>query len=342
MAVDFVEVMKKIIGIDELKDFSKVEERLAELGEGFVFQNNKPTHVIMTLEHYEQMKNEHKNSKSAEVQTDGLEVLLNKVGKKIFIDYYETFKSDDDPESALEAEGFTLASRRSRSSSARAIFRNDLQIAALENIVNSDRVDINTIEKAKLLLEYENNGVVIEENTENNEDSYHIKIGKMMKGILTKLIQNGMLSDEELFNLQNPGYSKEIMNLNFPVLKSLSDGQSSDEAKRDAKGYNRYYDVPVQHKNSRYLVCSQWVDNLHRESVVEWIRKKMVDILISVAKGIPTGNEFEVRDMLPDYWPYIDHTTRNSIGRGFKKAVLECDIANLGGKRGNRQIYIKK
>ena len=342
MAVDFVEVMKKIIGIDELKDFSKVEERLFELGEGFVFQDNKPTHVIMTLEYYEQMKNGHDNSKGSAVQTDGLEVLLNKIGKKIFIDYYESFKLDNDPESALEAEGFTLASRRSRSSSARAIFRNNLQIAALENIANSDRVDVDTIERAKILLEYENNGVIVEESTENNEDSYHIKIGKMMKGILTKLIQNGMLSDEELLKLQNPEYSKQIMNLNFPVLKSLLDGQSSDEAKKDAKGYNRYYDAIVQYKNCRYLICSQWVDNLHRESVVEWIRKKMIDILVSVAMTIPTGNEFEVRDMVPDYWPYIDHTTRNSIGRSFKKIVLEHDIANLGGKRGNRQIYIKK
>ena len=53
----------------------------------------------------------------------------------------------------------------------------------------------------------------------------------MMKGILTKIIKNGILSDEELLNLQDVEYSKRIMNLNFPVLKVIEDGKTQDEAK---------------------------------------------------------------------------------------------------------------
>lgn len=205
MGSDFAEVMKKIIGIDELGDFSNVEKRLEQLGEGFVFQNNKPTHVIMTLEHYEKITNVTDEVVEMETSSDGIEILLNKIGKKVFVDYYEVFKEDNDPEIALETEGFTLTSRRSRSSSARSIFKNNFQIMALTNIINSDRVDVETREKAKALLEYEKNGVVVEENLDETEDNYHVKIGKMMRGILGKTIQNGILNDEELIKLQEIG-----------------------------------------------------------------------------------------------------------------------------------------
>lgn len=326
MSIDFMEVMRKIIGIEELKDFSKVEERLENIGEGFIFQHNKPTHVIMTLEYYEKIKSSIENQTKSETQTEGLEILLSKIGKKIFVDYYEVFKEDNEPERALEAEGFTLASRRSRSSGARAVFKNNLQIAALNNIMNSDRVDTETSIKAKKLLEYEKNGIVIEENRDDTEGNYQVKIGKMMKGILTKTIQNGVLSKEELLNLQDAEYSKKIMNLNFPVLKVLAEGQSVDEAKRDAKGYNRYYDLLVPYQGKQYLICSQWVDNLHQESVKKWIRKIMARILVNAVEKIPKGEKFEVKNILANYWSYIDDVTRRMIGKDFKNDyVLKCD-----------------
>ncbi|MDD2981183.1 MAG: DUF1413 domain-containing protein [Hespellia sp.] len=67
----------------------------------------------------------------------------------------------------------------------------------------------------------------------------------------------------------------------------------------------------------------------------------MIGILVEIVKGIPTGEEFEVRDMLPEYWTYIDHTVRNKIGKAFKPTMLETGLAQLGAKRGNRQIYIR-
>lgn len=341
MGIDFSEIMKKIIGIDELSDFPNIEKRLEKLGEGFVFQNNKPTHVIMTLEHYEKLTNVTDEVVEVETSSDGIEILLNKIGKKVFVDYYEVFKEDNDPEVALETEGFTLTSRRSRSSSARSIFKNNFQIIALTNIVNSDRVDVETREKAKALLEYEKNGVVVEENLDEIQGNYYVKIGKMMRGILGKTIQNGILNDEELIKLQDAEYSKKIMNLNFPVLKVVEENQLLADVKKDAKGYNRYYDSIVLYKGKQYVICSQWVENLHRESVTIWIREKMVKLLVDISTQKMVGEEFEVRDMVAEYWPYIDYATRISIGREFKKVVLEKNFAKLGEKRHNRQIYIK-
>ena len=73
---------------------------------------------------------------------------LNAIGKSIFVVYFHVFKSDDDPVSKLPKH-FTLGSRRSRTSKARSIFRDKLEIEALEFIIDSKRLDPETLEQAK-------------------------------------------------------------------------------------------------------------------------------------------------------------------------------------------------
>lgn len=341
----FTEMMRRIISVDELNEFSKVEKILEKEGEGFIFQNNKPTHVIMTLEYYKNFKEGGKSQNDAVETVMGLDVLLNKIGKKIFVDYYKVFKMDDNPEVALAVEGFTLTSRRSRSSSARTIFRNNQQIDALNNIINSDRIDTKTIERAKKLLEMEKKGIYIE-NEESDED-YDIKIGKMMKAILSKFIQNGVLSDKELLDLQDVTYSKKVMNLNFPVIKEVEAGQSVDIVKKDINGYNRYYDASISYKGKTYIICSQWVQSLHYDSVKEWIKGKIVSILINLVQNISKGEKFEIKSLLKDYWYDIDNRVRRLIGTEFKIVALEKGLAELSEVKGvkevknDAQVYVK-
>ena len=57
MAVDFNAILKKIITVEELRDFSILEEKLNDIQEGFIFQNNRPTHIIMTISEYEALQN---------------------------------------------------------------------------------------------------------------------------------------------------------------------------------------------------------------------------------------------------------------------------------------------
>ena len=125
--------VNKIISFEELlEDFNGVCKRLELDKEAFIFQNNKPSHVIMTISHYQNIvgfkretsidNNDYVTSEYDEEGED-LEKMLNKIGKRIFIEYYYIFKEDDNPEEKLIDEDFTLNSRRSRSSSARKIFR---------------------------------------------------------------------------------------------------------------------------------------------------------------------------------------------------------------------------
>lgn len=94
------------------------------------------------------------------MQKANLEALLNRVGKRVFIEYYYqlkdlaiTSKSNQNVINRID-EIFTDKSKASRTSKAKRIFREGLQIEALESIVQakSNKVDDNVRDRAKQLL----------------------------------------------------------------------------------------------------------------------------------------------------------------------------------------------
>lgn len=344
--MDFTDIMKKIISVNELENFDQVARKLEDIGEGFIFQDNRPTHVIMTLDKYEQITSDvrRENKSSINTAAENLEMLLNKIGKRIFIEYYEVFKADENAEQVLEENcGFSIASCRSRSSSARNIFKNNMQIEALSSIAKSFRVEPEISTRAKELLEMEQgNGVsVINSAMVSENEEYEVKIGKMMRGILSKLIQNNMLSLSTIEQMQTVEYSKNTFNLNFPVLKLVKMGETKDEAKRDAKGYNRYYENSVWFDGKEYVICSQWVDNLHKIYAEKWVVDELVNVLLKLVNKIPSGTKFCVRDVLSDYWPYVGWSMRLRVGNGYKNALDKNTIA-VAEKKTEGQYYIKK
>ncbi len=343
MSNDLVDVMKKIISIDELKKFTVVEEKLAENGEAYIFQNNKPTHVIMTIKKYERLTVDAKKQDVSDISSVNLETLLNKIGKKIFVDYYDVFKSDNNPEQALEKEGFTLASRRSRSSSARSIFKNNLQIEALNNIIASIRMDMGTIKRAQDLLseEYQYVSNISKESKAGEEKQYHVKIGKMMRGILTILLQNNFITENELIQMQNMDYSKAMFNLNFPVLKRVFSKENLDQVKRDSNGYNRYYDTAVLVNGQHYLICSQWIESLHRSQAEQWIADKMMEVADRLVSNIPVGISFSIQEILSDYWIYIDWSIRSHINLKYKNLAKTYSNIELVSEKEYDLIYRK-
>lgn len=343
MSNDLVDVMKKIISVDGLKNFTDVEEKLAENEEVYIFQNNKPTHVIMTIKKYERLTAGAKKQDASDISSVNLEALLNKIGKKIFVDYYDVFKRDNNPEHALEKEGFTLASRRSRSSSARSIFKNNLQVEALNNIIASIRIDMGTVKRAQDLLseEYQCVSNLSKESNAGEEKQYHVKIGKMMRGILTKLLQNNFFTENELIQMQSMDYSKQVFNLNFPVLKIVSSKETLDQAKRDSKGYNRYYDNIVLVNGQHYLICSQWIESLHKKQAEHWIADKMMEVADRLVSNIPIGNNFSVQEILSDYWIYIDWSIRRHIHLKYKNYVKNNPNIELISEKEYDLIYRK-
>ncbi|KIR03799.1 hypothetical protein P261_02614 [Lachnospiraceae bacterium TWA4] len=273
---------------------SRQAEKLVENHQEVVLtQHGEPTYVVMTMELYQQLY-----QKTDKLCNDNknLKLLLIKVGKKIFIKYYEIFKENKNPVEALEVEGYTLISRRSRVASARNIFKDHLEVEALQFILASERMDEKTKKKAKELLSQE----LGEEIEFLEEEVQLIKIGVMMKGVLTKLLQTHQLSDKEIALLQTKEYSKKWFNLDSPVLKILQPNQSLEEVKRDEKGYNRYYAQPVSVENTMYLISSQWLEKIHGKRARTWVLQKMKELLATYG--------YEILDQYP-----LDKVTQKQL-----------------------------
>ena len=324
--------IEKIISPEDIRNgFEELCKKLDRIEEAYVFQQNKPTHVIMTIKHYQQLTSEITNTTSNDfderTNEESLETLLNKTGKKTFIDFYEVFKEDNRPEEQLP-ESFSLNSKRSRSSSARKIFREGLQVAALNNIIQSARLDEETLSKARELLAIETDETIQIADTESDIEK-EVKIGKAVRVFITKVAQKGILSSEEIEELTEIEYSKNNFNINFPVLKIFNPVLPVDEQKKDRRGYNRYYDLPIRIGVNEYFLCSQWVENLHRSSFEKWQRDKLIIALRQVIEQLSYNTEFTVKGLLNEYWSYVSNPNRQQLGKDFNKLVIEGKVNNV-------------
>ena len=149
-----IDIEKLTTKEDVVNDFENVMDKLVQSGELYLFQNNRPRCVLMSIEQYEKLVQQEPNVTNENKSIDDVLQTLNKIGKQIFVDYYYIFKEDDSPEEQLPEE-FTLNSKRSRTSSARKLFRENKNINALEIIIKSDRLDDDIIERAKVIYQSE-------------------------------------------------------------------------------------------------------------------------------------------------------------------------------------------
>lgn len=338
----------KIIGLSEFQnDLKGICEKVETKKELFVFHNNKPSYVIMSINRYEDLitSDEYEDSESQEQTDESLEVLLNKIGKKTFVEYYYVFKEDNNPEDKLP-ESFTINSRRSRCSSARKIFKNGLATEALNNILQSSRLDDDTLDVAREILAREVvstdlNIVKSEYESENEND---LKIGKMARTLISKFMQQYIITDEEIESMQDAVYSKEVFNLNFSVLKEVDRNQELDRQKKDQKGYNRYYDIVISVGGKEYILCSQWVENLHKAAFEKWLETKLMQKLLELVNGVQSGIEFTINGLLNEYWSYVPFNTRKLLGKKFvdnvRKNIIN-DVVELDKKIKNCQVYRK-
>ncbi len=83
------------------------------------------------------------------------EALLNRVGKRVFVEYYEQFHDAHlTPAEVVELlpREFTKKSRWSRTSKARRIIKEGRQIEAFQMIVSSTKVEAGIAKRAEQLL----------------------------------------------------------------------------------------------------------------------------------------------------------------------------------------------
>lgn len=95
-------------------------------------------------------------------------------------------------------------------------------------------------------------------------------VSNLVKGRLVPLLEQGMVSEEEVGMLQSLWYSKETFGLSLPVLKRLEPTEDPSTASKDYKGRGRYYVRPINVRGERYLVCSQWYQR-NRASLETWL-----------------------------------------------------------------------
>ena len=78
---------------------------------------------------------------------------LNSVGKAVFVKYYYLFRNESNQTCvAAITEPYTLNAKQSRTSSAKAIFREGMQLQALRIISQSSKVDPLTRKQASKIM----------------------------------------------------------------------------------------------------------------------------------------------------------------------------------------------
>jgi len=81
---------------------------------------------------------------------------LNNVGKSTFVKYYFNFKNESRYACITSfTEDYTDIAKATRTNHAKRIFREGVNLEALQLIINSGRIDKETIDKARKILENE-------------------------------------------------------------------------------------------------------------------------------------------------------------------------------------------
>ncbi|MGF2614612.1 hypothetical protein FZC84_20540 [Rossellomorea vietnamensis] len=98
------------------------------------------------------------------------------------------------------------------------------------------------------------------------------KVGVIARTDLVRLLESGRVPQSVIESLKDQRYSKDTFDLNFPLLREVTDMGKIDELKKDHTGRSRYYAKPITIQGKKYLLCSQWFD-WSKTRLVRWIGK---------------------------------------------------------------------
>lgn len=104
----------------------------------------------------------------------------------------------------------------------------------------------------------------------NTEGLERLKIGKLVRTSMNYLIKNDLLTENDLYLLQQESYSKQTFHLQYPLLrKALSS---------DPENILRYWKGKVEIKGRLFFICSEWYEqpnNNDRPYFEVWYRNKI-------------------------------------------------------------------
>lgn len=93
-----------------------------------------------------------------------------------------------------------------------------------------------------------------------------MKIGVIVRTVLRNIIENGEVSKEEIEQMQTAEYSKEVFDIQYPLLIKVSE--------TDGRSPKRYYSLPIKIYGEEYFLCSEWYEvpaNNDRPYLMKWL-----------------------------------------------------------------------
>ena len=126
-----------------INHFPIVEDVIAQHGYAVIISDNIPKYLMVKYTPGRETK--------PLVDESVLIDLLNGIGKRVFVQYYEELRQENISDSVFDGEDFTENSKRSRRSKARTIFKNKWEKNALQIVIHSNRTDYETKAQAKVL-----------------------------------------------------------------------------------------------------------------------------------------------------------------------------------------------
>jgi hypothetical protein len=96
-----------------------------------------------------------------------------------------------------------------------------------------------------------------------------LKIGALVRKEFDRLVRNNLLSNEMIHHLLDEKYSKETFDVNYPILKKVTNDQPTID-QRMINGYGRYWSTINKINGERYFVCNDWYEK-SRTKFLNWI-----------------------------------------------------------------------
>ncbi|MBK5243092.1 hypothetical protein [Clostridium sp.] len=117
-------------------------------------------------------------------------------------------------------------------------------------------------DKTQSIVDIEEDIEDIETNETNldvtGENNFNVKPGEYVKSHMLKLFRDRAYAEELIQSFLEKNYSKDMINVNYPLLKKI-DMKSSISEQARIDGMPRYWVKPIiDIKGEKYLICSQW------------------------------------------------------------------------------------
>jgi hypothetical protein len=103
-----------------------------------------------------------------------------------------------------------------------------------------------------------------------------LKIGKLVKNLMSIILEKDLISENEIQNLLKKDYSKFTFNVIFPILKKV-DKKVSLKDNGMINGNPRYYAKPIENRRIEYLLTNEWKE-YNREDFMNWLKRKVTDL----------------------------------------------------------------